>query len=129
MSDQVLTSIELLVIELAQNEPPSSLVQPRSLVRRIFGGREPQPLGASRLEALRRYAILRRVRGARLTAIERTRLGEAGFDAPQIEEIDRLICAQGHAQPALPKPASPSHHDQHAQSERLHPDKLSSGHP
>lgn len=97
MSDHVLTSIERLVIELAQDEPPSSLVEHRSIARRIFGGRDPQPLAASRLEVLRRYAILRRVHGRALAEAEHRRLGEAGFDDRQVKEIDRLIRAQNRA--------------------------------
>lgn len=95
MPDQLLTRIELAVITLARGEPASSLVRRRGLVRRIFGNSAPQPLASPRLEALRLYAILRRVHRAALPEVEHVRLSEAGFDDPQIREIDVQICAAG----------------------------------
>ncbi|MBC3941099.1 MipA/OmpV family protein [Sphingomonas albertensis] len=103
MSDQALTNIELVVIGLARADPVSSCVPRRSLVRRIFGGHVHQPLAAPRLEALRRYAILRRVHGAALAEAEHVKLRLAGFDDPQISEINRLVSEQDPAEAASHK--------------------------
>lgn len=78
MSDQVLTNIELVVIGLARADPASSCVPRRSFVRQIFGGHVHQPLASPRLEALRCYAILRRVHGAALAETEQVKLRLAG---------------------------------------------------
>lgn len=108
MPDQVLTSIELVVIALARDDPPSSLVQRRGLVRQMFGRRVRHSLAAPRLEALRRYAILRRVHDVAFDGVERERLRAIGFDDSQIGAIDRLICADsrsGGFTQARPRPA------------------------
>jgi len=102
MSDPVLTDIELVVIALARSDPLSSLTRRRSLVRQIFGDNVRQELASPRLEALRRYAILRRVHGTTLPETERGRLRESGFDDPQTNEIDRLIAAQNPARGISP---------------------------
>jgi hypothetical protein len=93
MSEQVLTKIELMVIALARGDPPSSLVQRRGFVRQIFGDCAPRPLAAPRLEALRRYAILRRVHGPALAEAEHGRLRDAGFGDLQMIAIHDLINA------------------------------------
>lgn len=98
MSDQALTIIERVVIALAQRDPPSSLVPRRHIVRQIFGDGTCPALAAPRLEALRRYAILRRVHGTALARLERDQLLAAGFDDLQLSKIDRLICTQNHNQ-------------------------------
>ena len=51
----------------------------------------PLPLANPRLEALRRYAILRRVYGADRARSEREQLCETGFSDRKIEEIDDLV--------------------------------------
>jgi len=49
------------------------------------------PLASPRLEALRRYAVLRRLHGVRMADAEREALAAAGYVPDQIAAIDRLI--------------------------------------
>jgi outer membrane scaffolding protein for murein synthesis (MipA/OmpV family) len=86
-----LTTIDLAVIALARLDPRSSLKSPRRLFVRLFGVRVHPPLASPRLEALRRYAILRRLHGALIAADEQESLRVAGYEASQIEAIDRLV--------------------------------------
>jgi len=91
MSEE-LTPLERAVVALSRQDPVSSL-RSRSRKRGWILGLPtgPLPLANPRLEALRRYAILCRVRGATRVEDERARLGEAGFGPRKIEEIDDLV--------------------------------------
>lgn len=91
MSEQ-LTPLERAVIALSCKDPISSL-RPGGRRRGWIMGLPtgPLPLANPRLEALRRYAILRRVHGAAKIEAERERLREAGFGHEQIEEVDDLV--------------------------------------
>lgn len=91
MTDHVLTNTELVVITLSQNDSASSLVERSSVFELLFGRRTEQPLADTRLEDLRRYAILRRVHGDALGEGEHQRLREAGYDDRRIAEINNLI--------------------------------------
>ena len=91
MSEE-LTPLERAVVALSRQDPVSSL-RSRSRKRGWILGLPtgPLPLANPRLEALRRYAILRRVRGAARVEAEREQLLEAGFDNQKIEAIDDLV--------------------------------------
>ncbi len=119
MPDHILTAIELAVIALSRGDRASSLVRQSNLSRCIFGQRASLRLADPRLEALRRYAILLRLHGTALTRLERERLGDAGYDDRQIDEIHRLVaplrekpdlgisrCAPEHRTPNAFQPAS-----------------------
>lgn len=97
MSDQALTSIELVVIALARDDAFASLGQRRGPVRQMFGRRVRQSLAAPRLEALRRTAIPRRVHDLAFDGVERERLRAIGVEDPQISEIDHVMCADSHS--------------------------------
>lgn len=104
MSEE-LTPLERAVIALSCKDPVSSL-RPISRKRGWILGLPtgPLPLANPRLEALRRYAILRRVRGADRLEAERERLHQAGFDSPKIEEIDDLVDPSRQPRRARPEP-------------------------
>jgi hypothetical protein len=91
MSEE-LTPLERAVVALSCKDPISSL-RPNSRKRGWILGlpTDPPPLANPRLEALRRYAILRRVHGAARVEGERERLREASFSDRKIEEIDDLV--------------------------------------
>lgn len=87
-----LTPLERAVIALAHNDPASSLKRQDRAARWLRGPSfAPLPLADPRLEALRRYAILRRVHGGALAKQEREQLCNAGFAEGLIEEIDGLL--------------------------------------
>ncbi|MGK6320755.1 MipA/OmpV family protein [Sphingomonas sp. DT-204] len=98
MPTHAITSIELAVIALARNDPVSSLVRQNGVSRYLFGVRAP-PLADSRLEALRRYAILRRTHRGAFVEAERIRLRDAGYDDRRIAEIDRLVAPNDPERP------------------------------
>jgi len=105
MSEE-LTPLERAVIALSCTDPVSSL-RPNNRRRGWFLGwpTGPLPLANPRLEALRRYAILRRVHGAGRVAAEREQLIEAGFDNRKIEEIDDLVDPSRQPRRGRPEPA------------------------
>jgi hypothetical protein len=86
-ADSALTGTERMVIELSRRDPASSIAPPNRLLDRLFGRRRPLILSCPRLEALRRYAILYRLRGDALPVDEEERLRAAGYDGPQIGAI------------------------------------------
>lgn len=91
-----LTQLERAVIALARNDPASSLKRPGRTARWLRGSSfAPLPLANPRLEALRRYAILRRVLGGGLAHQERENLFNSGFARGLIEEIDDLTAETG----------------------------------
>lgn len=93
-----LTDTERVVIALSRRDPVSSIAPPSRFLDRLFRSRHPLTLSCPRLEALRRYAILYRLRGDALPADERERLRAAGYDGPQIGVITRAVRAE-HAGP------------------------------
>lgn len=100
-----LTPLERAVVALSRKDPVSSL-RPNSRKRGWILGLStgPLPLANPRLEALRRYAILRRVHGAARIETERERLRETGFSDRKIEEIDNLVDPSRQHLRALSKP-------------------------
>lgn len=91
MSEE-LTPLERAVVALSRSDSIASL-RPKNRRRGwILAWRtDPLPLANPRLEALRRYAVLCRLRGAARVEAERALLREAGFSSQTIEEIDDLI--------------------------------------
>ncbi|WP_168707912.1 MipA/OmpV family protein [Sphingopyxis sp. PAMC25046] len=97
MADE-LTPLEKQVIALALGDTRSSLMPRRNIFFWLFGHRATSlPLANPRLEALRRYAILRRTSKQALPQDECDRLCRAGYDSRQKETIDRLV-APNHMQ-------------------------------
>jgi outer membrane protein len=94
MSDDPLTNLELAAIALARTERLSSLKPAPCLWRHLFGIRSSTPLANPKLEALRRYAILYRLRGTALPETECERLREVGYSLRQIEMIECLVAPQ-----------------------------------
>lgn len=91
MSDK-LTPLERAVVALSRKDPVSSLrtgAGKRGWILGLPSG--PPPLANPRLEALRRYAIMRRVHRAGQSGVECEPLREAGFSCKQIEEVDDLV--------------------------------------
>lgn len=112
-----LTQLERAVIALARNDPASSLRRPGRTACWLRGsGYASLPLANPRLEALRRYAILRRVHSSGLAHQEREKLRNSGFAQGLIAEIDDLTAETGskdrppdlaHCLASLPASASP----------------------
>lgn len=87
-----LAPLDFAVIALALRDSVSSLSHQGRLARLIFGPRQGElPLANPKLEALRRYVVLRRRLGDRRASEERGPLRSAGYDLPDLSEIDRLI--------------------------------------
>ena len=84
--------LELQVIGLAEADPVASIGAPSrfaALFERWFGIERPRPLADSRLEALRRFAVLARVTGGELPGEEIERFVEAGFTPFQARTLQR----------------------------------------
>lgn len=91
MSEE-LTPLERAVVALSRQDPISSLRsggRKRGWILGLPPG--PLPLANPRLEALRQYAIVRRVRGSTGVEAERGQLQEAGFSCKQMEQIDESV--------------------------------------
>ncbi|MCI4589464.1 MipA/OmpV family protein [Sphingobium sp. BYY-5] len=95
----MMSSIELTVIALSRHDPLSSLKPPGSRSFSLFGSQAHLPLANPRLEALRRYAVLLRLRGHGLAQTEHERIRNAGYDPCQIDAIARLVA------PTCPPPS------------------------
>lgn len=84
-----LTPLERAVIDLSRKDPLWSLARRSGVAIWLLGRRhDAQPLANPRLEALRRYAILRRQNrdGGQVAGV----LRESGYSPAQIAAIDRL---------------------------------------
>ncbi|MES2339179.1 MAG: hypothetical protein V4537_13880 [Pseudomonadota bacterium] len=68
-----------------------------TLLRWVFGVKPVNRLADPRLEALRRFAVMARLRGDRLPPQETERLIAAGFVREAIDEIRRMIRPAAHA--------------------------------
>jgi len=96
VEDAALTATERQVILASLRDPASSLESGgriRTALRWIFDVRPPNPLADARLEALRRFAVLMRRFGDRLSTIEIDRLAMAGYSPGQIREASRRIAS------------------------------------
>ncbi|WP_168355760.1 hypothetical protein [Sphingomonas gei] len=104
MSEE-LTPLERAVVALSRTDSIASL---RPMSRRrgwILGWpSSPLPLANPKLEALRRYSVLRRVRGTARVEAERALLREAGFSSQTIEKIDDLVDPSRQRRRAQPQP-------------------------
>lgn len=91
-TSEAISQLERQVIALSRSDPVSSLRQAGRLSRWIFGRNvDFPPLADPKLEALRRYAILRRVYGERLDVEEVEKFQNAGFMFERQRNIDLLI--------------------------------------
>lgn len=91
MRNETLTALEVTVLALACHDPLSSILPRKRFARYPLGPRPHSPLANPRLEALRRFAILRRLHGRAMAAAERERIRDAGYDPRQIDAIEALI--------------------------------------
>lgn len=97
--------LERAVIALSRNDPAWSLTRQGPVARWVCArGYGPQPLANPRLEALRRYAILRRIKGKSLAKQEYELLCEKGFDYKKINEINKLLTPH-HLKGPSPRPS------------------------
>ena len=84
--------LELQVINLAEADPVASIGAPSrftAFFERWLGIERPRPLADSRLEALRRFAVLARVTGGRLPVEEVRQFLAAGFTLFQARALQR----------------------------------------
>ena len=87
-----LTQLDLAVITLAHRDPAARLKPQNRVSRWIFGRRHAGlPLANPKLEALRRYVVLRRIHGAGSAFEQRNALCTAGYAPSELSEIDRLV--------------------------------------
>ena len=84
---------ERKVVLLARTDPMSSLQRSRlsRLTSMIFGIEPPHMLADTRLEALRRYAVLHRVHGRAIATHEVERVRAAGFSEGELARVRALI--------------------------------------
>ena len=90
--------LERSVVALARNDSRRSLRAPGRIdafLRWIFGITPTNRLADPRLEALRRFAVLLRLRGDRLPAQETQSLIAAGYRHEALDEIRRMIRGSG----------------------------------
>jgi hypothetical protein len=84
--------LELKVISLAEADPVASIGAPSRFAARFerwFGFERPRPLADSRLEALRRFAVLARITGGELPGEEIKQFLAAGFTRLQARTLQR----------------------------------------
>lgn len=82
------------VLRLSLRDPRSSLARPgalRTRALRLFGLGAPNALADPRLEALRRFGILFRCKGDRLSPREEDRLRAAGYTSDAVAEARGLV--------------------------------------
>jgi hypothetical protein len=86
---------ERRAVLLARRDPSSSLHRGfgSRLMSLLFGIETPHMLADSRLEALRRYALLYRIHGKALAAIEIERAQDAGYSDGELARARALIDA------------------------------------
>lgn len=90
-----LGAAERRVVLLARTDPASSLQRGLSsrLMGVLFGIEPPHMLADTRLEALRRYALLYRLHGSKLAADETGRAREVGYSDGELAKARALIDA------------------------------------
>jgi hypothetical protein len=90
----LLSALEHDVVALSLFDPLSSIDPPsavHSALIRLFGTYPPNHLADPRLEALRRYCILRRETKGALPAAENDRILSAGFSETALMQADALV--------------------------------------
>jgi hypothetical protein len=93
-SEAMLTPLELRTLQLSQADGRASLRAPHRIERLsavLFGSRRVSGLANPRLEALRRFAILYRLDGVALEAVEMARAEAAGLSAAALDRVRRII--------------------------------------
>lgn len=88
-----LNDVERAVVQLSREDPLVSLDDRQSTFDRmatVFGGRPPNTLADLRLEALRRHAVLLRLRGV-ASETEMARFIAAGYSVQQSAAIERMV--------------------------------------
>jgi hypothetical protein len=91
--------LEIQVIRLAEADPVASIGAPSrfaAFFERWLGIERPKPLADSRLEALRRFAVLARVTGGQLPIDEVRSFTAAGFTQLQARTLQRRAALAGH---------------------------------
>ena len=95
--------LEWLVIALAGRDHLSSLREPGCFARAaaaLFGGGNERPLAGSRLEALRRVAVLARHRRGDVPAAEMAAFHRAGFSTDQAATLLASVVGADARRPA-----------------------------
>ena len=99
INDDVFDDLECLVVHLSRSDSLKSLGDKSGLCSRFmrwFGTNTANPLANRRLEALRRFAVLMRVRGT-LDEIERDQFLAAGYTIQQREKVEGVFSANHQA--------------------------------
>lgn len=108
-AEAALTSLELRTLQLSQADGRATLRAPRRIERlgaMLFGSRRMSGLANARLEALRRFAILYRLDGARLDSAEVARAEAAGLSAVMLDRVRHIVDGWPRRTGALVRAAS-----------------------
>lgn len=91
--------LERQVVQLARFDGRASLRAPgrlETMMGWLFGGKRANGLADARLEALRRYAVMFRLKGDALPQAETEQLLRAGFVREAVDEIRQLVRNAAH---------------------------------
>ena len=94
LGQPVFSQIEWMVIDISRHDPVSGLARPgpaKRLLRHIIGNREPAPLAAPRLEALRRMAVALRAEHEDYVFLEEADFYAAGFQPEDLVYLAAII--------------------------------------
>ncbi len=108
-AEAALSPLELRTLQLSQVDGRASLRAPRRIERigaMLFGSRRVSGLANARLEALRRFAVLYRLDGARLDSGEIARAQAAGLSAVMLNRVQHIIDGWPRRAGALVRAAS-----------------------
>jgi hypothetical protein len=93
-ADALLSPIERQVVALSFGDPMSSVTAPArlsALLRSLLDIPRTNRLASARLEALRRYAVLRRLSGDIRDTEDEIAMYEAGFSGAQVAVVEALV--------------------------------------
>lgn len=108
-AEAALSPLELRTLQLSQADGRASLRAPRRIERigaMLFGSRRVSGLANTRLEALRRFAILYRLDGSRLDSGEIARAEAAGLSAVMLDRVRHIVDGWPRRAGALVRAAS-----------------------
>ncbi len=108
-AEAALSPLELRTLQLSLADGRASLRAPRRIERigaMLFGSRRVSGLANARLEALRRFAILYRLDGARLDSGEVARAEAAGLSRVMLDRVRHVIDGWPRRAGALVRAAS-----------------------
>lgn len=108
-AEAALSPLELRTLQLSQADGRASLRAPRRIERlgaMLFGSRRVSGLANARLEALRRFAILYRIKGSRLDSGEVARAEAAGLSELMLDRVRHIVDGWPRRTGALVRAAS-----------------------